>query len=262
MKTTERFSDRVANYVKYRPAYPASVPERLLELGVLHERSIIADIGSGTGLSSIIFLQKGFIVYGVEPNKEMREAGDEFLKDEEGFTSREGTAEASGLPDHSVDVIIAGQAFHWFDAEKAKAEFKRILKPGGHVVLIWNDRRPDASDFLKAYEDLLKMFGTDYAKVNHRNLSEDKFDSFFGKENWKMFSVENHQDFTFEGLKGRLFSSSYVPAEDHPDSPFMISVLKKIFLRYQESTIGGGTVRFEYDTKVYYGKMESENPKI
>lgn len=251
MKTTERFSDRVTNYVKYRPAYPASVPEQLIALGVLNDRSVLADIGSGTGLSSIVFLNKGFIVHGVEPNKEMREAGEEFLKDEEGFISHDGTAEASGLKEHSVDVIIAGQAFHWFDAEKAKAEFKRILKPGGWVVLIWNDRRPDSTDFLRAYEDLLNMFGTDYAKVNHRNINEDHFDSFFGKGEWKTFCVGNHQDFTFEGLKGRLFSSSYVPPEDHPDSPFMISVLKKIFLRYQDE----GTVRFEYDTKVYYGKI-------
>lgn len=251
MKATERFSERVTNYVKYRPAYPASVLERLTELGILSAGSVIADIGSGTGLSSLVFLQKGFAVTGVEPNKEMREAGEEFLKSEKGFTSVDGTAEATGLADHSVDLIIAGQAFHWFDAEKAKAEFKRILKPGAYVVLIWNDRRFDSTDFLRAYEDLLKMFGTDYAKVNHRNINEDHFDSFFGKGEWKMFSVENHQDFNFEGLKGRLFSSSYVPAEDHPDSPFMISVLKKIFLRYQEE----GTVRFEYDTKVYYGKL-------
>ena len=251
MKATERFSERVTNYVKYRPTYPASVPEQLMAAGILSGDSVIADIGSGTGLSSLVFLHKGFIVYGVEPNKEMREAGDEFLKDEEGFVSYDGTAEATGLADHSVDMIIAGQAFHWFDQEKAKIEFKRILKPGGYVVLIWNDRRPDSTDFLRAYEDLLKMFGTDYAKVNHRNINEDHFDLFFGKDKWKMFSVENHQDFNFEGLKGRLFSSSYVPAEDHPDSPFMISVLKKIFLRYQEE----GTVRFEYDTKVFYGKL-------
>jgi SAM-dependent methyltransferase len=148
-------------------------------------------------------------------------------------------------------VIVAAQAFHWFDSEKTKNEFQRILKPGGFVVLMWNDRRTDSTDFLKAYEDLLQMFGTDYNQVNHRNISDERLDAFWGKGNWKMFSEENHQDFNFESLKGRLLSSSYVPGESHPDHAFMLGVLKKIFLRYQEN----GTVRFEYDTKVYYGTL-------
>ncbi|MEO5642425.1 MAG: class I SAM-dependent methyltransferase [Bacteroidia bacterium] len=264
MKTTERFSDRVENYVKYRPDYPAEVYDRLREAGVLTEKSVVADIGSGTGISSLLFLKRGNEVYGIEPNKEMREAAEKMLADEKYFHSIDGTAENTKLEDHSIDVIIAGQAFHWFDAEKAKAEFKRILKPGGNVVLIWNDRRTDATDFLKAYEDLLKMFGTDYLKVNHKNIDEKIFDAFWGTGKWNSFAVENFQDFTYEGLKGRLFSSSYVPAEDHPDSAFMINVLKKIFARYQENlpadswTIrgqSGGTVRFEYDTRVFYGQI-------
>lgn len=251
MKTTERFSDRVDNYVKYRPGYPVEVLSRLREEGILRDGGIIADIGSGTGISSKLFLDAGYEVSGVEPNREMREAAEKLLDGQKNFHSIDATAESTTLPDHSVDLVVAGQAFHWFDAEKAKAEFRRILKPGGNVVLIWNDRRPDSTDFLRAYEDLLKMFGTDYTKVNHRNVDEQIFDAFWGKENWRMFSVYNFQDFNFEGLKGRLFSSSYVPAEDHADSPFMISVLKKIFLRYQEN----GTVRFDYDTKVYYGNL-------
>lgn len=251
MKTTERFSDRVDNYVKYRPGYPVEVLSRLREEGILRDGAIIADIGSGTGISSKLFLDAGYEVFGVEPNREMRDAAEKLLDGQKNFHSVDATAESTTLPDRSVDLVVAGQAFHWFDSEKAKAEFRRILKPGGNVVLIWNDRRPDATDFLRAYEDLLKMFGTDYTKVNHRNVDEQIFDAFWGKGNWRMFSVYNFQDFNFEGLKGRLFSSSYVPAEDHADSPFMISVLKKIFLRYQEN----GTVRFDYDTKVYYGNL-------
>lgn len=255
MKTTERFSDRVANYVKYRPGYPAEVTEQLRALGLLRAGAVIADIGSGTGISSQLFLDADCEVFGIEPNREMREAGEKMLAAHSRFHSIDASAEATTLPDASVDLVVAGQAFHWFDAEKAKAEFKRILKPGGSVALIWNDRRTDSTDFLKAYEDLLKMFGTDYTKVNHKNVDENIFNAFWGEGNWNMFSVENFQDFTFEGLKGRLFSSSYVPPEDHPDSPFMISVLKKIFLRYQEP-MTGGKVRFEYDTKVYYGKLK------
>jgi SAM-dependent methyltransferase len=254
MKTTERFSNRVENYVKYRPAYPGAVAERLSELGLLREGAVIADIGSGTGISSELFLRRGHEVFGIEPNREMRKAGEKLLSSFDRFHSLDATAEATTLPDASVDLVVAGQAFHWFDAEKARAEFLRILKPGGAVVLIWNDRRTDSTDFLRAYEDLLKMFGTDYAKVNHKNVDETIFDAFWGIGNWEMFSVDNFQDFNYAGLKGRLFSSSYVPSEDHPDSAFMLSVLKKIFLRYQEP-VTGGTVRFEYDTKVYYGKL-------
>jgi SAM-dependent methyltransferase len=253
MKTTERFSDRVDNYVKYRPGYPGSVISHLSEIGILNGNSVIADIGSGTGLSAKMFLENGNVVFGIEPNKEMREAGEHFLEAYPNYHSIDATAEKTTLADHSVDVVVAGQAFHWFDRANAKKEFQRILKPGGYVVLIWNDRRTDSSDFLKSYDDLLKMFGTDYNKVNHRNvnLNEEVFDEFFGKGKWKTFSIDNFQEFNFEGLKGRLFSSSYVPAEDHPDSAFMVSVLKKIFARYQEN----GMVKIEYDTRVYYGVL-------
>ncbi len=251
MNTTERFSNRVANYVKYRPGYPVTLTELLRVAGVWNETMKIADVGSGTGISSVIFLEKGNEVFGIEPNKEMREAADVFLENQKQFHSLDATAEHTGLKDHSIDLIIAGQAFHWFDVEKTKIEFQRILKPGGNVVLIWNDRRTESTDFLKSYEDLLKMFGTDYLKVNHKNVDEKIFDPFFGEGNWKTFSIDNFQDFDFAGLKGRLFSSSYVPAEDHADSAFMINVLKKIFTRYQEN----GTVRFEYDTKVFYGQL-------
>lgn len=252
MKTTERFSDRVENYVKYRPTYPVEVLNKLTELGVLTEHSVIADIGSGTGISAWLYLENDFEVFGVEPNAEMRKAAEAYLLPYKRFHSVDGTAEATTLKDHSVNFILAGQAFHWFDVEKAKTEFKRILQPGGNVVLMWNDRRTDSTDFLKAYEDLLKMFGTDYMKVNHKNIDEKVFDKFWGEGNWNSFTVENFQDFDFEGLKGRLFSSSYVPAEDHSDSAFMISVLKKIFTRYQEN----GKVRFEYDTRVFYGQLK------
>jgi SAM-dependent methyltransferase len=248
---TERFSNRVENYVKYRPGYPVELTEHLRNADVWNENAVVADIGSGTGISSEIFLEKGNEVFAVEPNKEMREAAEKILAGKNRFYSIDGTAENTTLQDHSIDLIVAGQAFHWFDVEKTKTEFKRILKPGGNVALMWNDRRTDSTDFLKAYEDLLKMFGTDYMKVNHKNVDEKIFDPFFGKSNWNSFSLENFQDFTFEGLRGRLFSSSYVPAEDHPDSAFMVSVLKKIFARYQEN----GLVRFEYDTKVFYGKL-------
>ncbi len=247
-----RFADRVDNYVKYRPHYPAEVFDFLESEGIIAEGSIIADIGSGTGISAEQLLQRGYTVYGIEPNKEMREAAENILKEFKKFKSVEATAENTKLENNSVNAIVAGQAFHWFDREKTKAEFKRILKPNGQVVLMWNDRRTDTTDFLKVYEDFLQMFGTDYKEVNHKNTQDKKiFTEFFGG-NFNEKSFYNFQDVDFAGLKGRVLSSSYMPGEGHTDYDFMISTLKKIFIRYQEN----GKVKLDYDTKIYYGEIQ------
>ena len=254
-KSTYRFSDRVDYYVKTRPQYPDEIIDLLINEGVLFPGAIIADIGSGTGISSEPFLKHGYTVYAVEPNKEMREAAERSLSQYLGeiFLSTDGSAEKTTLMSSSIDGIIAGQAFHWFNREESKKEFQRILKEKGCVVLMWNDRRTYNTDFLKVYEDFLQLFGTDYKKVNHKNVqNQDVFDSFFGHKNYKTVVLNNAQDLDFEGLKGRVLSSSYMPNEGHNDYDFMISCLKKIFLRYQEK----GTVRIEYDTKIYYGKLE------
>jgi ubiquinone/menaquinone biosynthesis C-methylase UbiE len=251
--TLHRFSDRVENYAKYRPGYPDEVFSFLENEKMLTSGSVIADIGSGTGLSADPLLKKDYTVYGIEPNKEMREAGEKILAAyAQKFISVNGTAENTSLPDQSVDLILAGQAFHWFDRSKAKAEFKRILKPGGYIVLMWNDRQTNTTDFLKVYEDFLQMFGTDYKEVNHKNTQDKKiFDEFFGAGKYQEADFFNYQDVDFAGLKGRVLSSSYMPNEGHPDFDFMIACLKKIFIRYQEK----GTVRLAYDTKIYYGQV-------
>lgn len=241
--------------MKYRPHYPVEVFDFLEQEAVLAKGYAIADVGSGTGISAEPLLKKGYSVYGIEPNREMREAAEKYLKDHAHFTSIEGIAEHTDLPNHSVEVILAGQAFHWFNKEKSQREFKRILKPGGNVVLMWNDRRTDTTDFLKVYEDFLQMFGTDYKEVNHKNTQEkDIFAAFFGGT-FNEKSFYNYQDVDFAGLKGRVLSSSYMPGEDHKDYEFMIYTLKKIFMRYQEN----GKVRLDYDTKIYYGKLHIEN---
>lgn len=251
MDSLNRFSNRVDNYIKFRPNYPTEIISFLSKNGILNQESVIADIGSGTGISSELFLKQGNKVFGVEPNKEMRDASEGLLKNYSNFESLDTTAENTLLGDNSIDLIIAGQAFHWFDKEKCKAEFKRILKPNGTVVLMWNDRRTDSTHFLQAYEDFIKMFATDYLKVNHKNIDEKIFNNFFGESNYKMESFLNFQHFDFEGLKGRILSSSYMPSEEHQDFNFMMSVLKKIFTRFQEK----GKVTIEYDTKIYYGKL-------
>jgi SAM-dependent methyltransferase len=248
---TKRFSSRVDNYIRYRPGYPAEIMDLLRRDCGLHPGSVIADIGSGTGKLTELFLENGNQVFGVEPNREMREAGDRLLQRFLRFRSVAGTAEATGLPDRSVDLITAGQAFHWFDLEPCRLEFSRILKPGGRVAIIWNDRLVDRTTFLAAYEQLLHDFSTDYEQINHRRFNDgEAVRKFFGGA-VQLKNFPNAQLFDFEGLKGRLMSSSYAPEPGQPRHDEMIETLKRIFETHQKD----GRVVFEYETHVYYGQL-------
>jgi SAM-dependent methyltransferase len=246
---TKRFSSRVDNYVRYRPGYPAEIIDLLRQNCGLKKNSMVADIGSGTGKLSELFLKAGCEVFGVEPNKEMREAGAQM--DFENSTSVDGTAEATNLPVQSMDFITAGQAFHWFDHQKCRAEFLRILKRNGWLVIVWNDRRTGTTPFLEDYEKLMLEFGTDYKEVNHRRTDKPEvIEKFFGTPP-RFQNFYNVQHFDFEGLKGRVLSSSYAPEAGHPKYEEMLAALKRIFDARQQN----GTVAFEYDTHVYYGRL-------
>ncbi|HEX8686675.1 MAG TPA: class I SAM-dependent methyltransferase, partial [Pyrinomonadaceae bacterium] len=195
---TTRFSSRVADYVKYRPGYPAEVL-RLLEAECgLTAESVVADVGSGTGLLSELFLKNGNRVYGVEPNAEMREAGERLLAAYANFVSVDGRAEATTLEDGSVDFVTAGQAFHWFDPAGARREFARILRPGGWVVLAWNDRRTAGTPFLEGYERLLLEYGTDYREVSVKYMEESSLSTLFGAARMRTGDFVNEQVFDFE----------------------------------------------------------------
>lgn len=244
-----RFSNRVENYVRYRPTYPAEIIPLLREECGLTPKSLIADIGSGTGKLSEIFLKAGCRVLGVEPNSEMRAAG-EGMKIST-FASIDASAEETTLREQSVDFITAGQSFHWFDRDRCRAEFVRILKPEGWLVIIWNDRKNDTTPFLAAYEKLLGQFGTDYTQSHHRQTDQPEIiHAFFGnKPGFKIF--HNIQYFDFEGLQGRLLSSSYAPLAGQPKHEEMLSELKRIFDAHHRN----GRVAFEYETHVYYGHL-------
>lgn len=248
--STTRFSDRVENYIKYRPGYPAEIIGYLKSEGILKDDSIIADIGSGTGISAELFLKNGNEVYGVEPNKEMREAAERLLKDYSNFISVNGTAEETTLKDNNIDLVTAGQAFHWFDIQKAKVEFKRILKPGGYAVLIWNVKQMGEKPFLQDYENMLIKFCPEFLKVRHENVGEVILNEFFGNS-FEHKTFYNSQVFDFEGLKGRLLSSSYAPSEHDNNYEPMIKTLQQIFETHQQN----GKVLFEYDTNIYTGKL-------
>jgi SAM-dependent methyltransferase len=248
---TQRFSSRVTNYVKYRPSYRAAIIDLLTAKCGLTPDSIVADVGSGTGLLSELFLKAGNRVLGIEPNREMREAGEQLLKDYDRFVSMEATAEATALPDRSVDFITAGQAFHWFDRVRVGAEFGRILKPYGWIVLIWNERRIGSTPFLRSYEQLLRTYSTDYAEVDHKLIDQDVIRAAFPTLSFQFRTFGNEQRFDLEGVTGRLLSSSYAPEDGHPNHAPMLAELAAIFEECQQN----GEIVFEYDTRVNYGQV-------
>ncbi|MCX6029842.1 MAG: class I SAM-dependent methyltransferase [Chloroflexi bacterium] len=249
LRPTERFSTRVENYVKYRPGYPPVVLDLLRAECGLTPAAVVADIGSGTGLLTRLFLEHGNHVYGVEPNREMREAGERLLAAYPNFASVDGAAEATTLPDACADLVTAAQAFHWFDRVKARVEFARI-GPGGWAALIWNERRWTTSPLAEAYERLIAAYGSDYAAVNYDNVGPADLAAFFGGE-YRQARFDNQQRFDFAGLRGRLLSASYAPEPGHPSYEPMLADLRSIFDAHQV----GGTVVFEYDTRVYYGHI-------
>jgi ubiquinone/menaquinone biosynthesis C-methylase UbiE len=246
----QRFSDRVENYVRFRPHYPDQAIEWLRSETGLRPGAVIADVGSGTGISAEPLLRLGCTVFCVEPNQNMRGAAERLLSGYAAFHSVDGTAEATALGDHSVDFVVAAQAFHWFDAPRARAEFSRILKPSGWTVLMWNVRRIDSTPFLRAYEQLLQTYATDYAQVRHENIGDLELKQFFANGAYVTHSVAHEQRFDFEGLKGRLLSSSYAPAEGHPRHQPMLNELADIFDQHQSD----GEVCFQYDTQIHIGR--------
>jgi SAM-dependent methyltransferase len=248
---TERFSSRVDDYVRYRPSYPAGIV-RLLERDCgLTSDSVIADVGLGTGLLAKLFLESGYSVSGVEPNAEMREAGEVFLAGFPKFRSVHGSAEQTALPGSSVDLIVAAQAFHWFDAAAARQEFHRILRPPGWVALIWNERIVPGGGFLKGYEEMLYRYAPEYRQVDHRQIDAGRLTGFFGHGDWTLATFYNSQDFDFAGVRGRLLSSSYAPPAGSDNYQPMLDELERLFAAYDRH----GRVSFIYDTKVYYGML-------
>ncbi len=248
---TKRFSDRVDNYVKFRPSYPIELINHLKKNKIITTGQNIADIGSGTGIFSELLLNTNNKVYTVEPNNEMRLAAEKSLKNKPNFISVDGSAEKTTLEENSIDIITAAQSFHWFALEKTKKEFLRILKPNGFIVLIWNVRKTEGYPFLTEYENLLKSHCSDYSQVNHRNIGLEKIMYIIDPKKIQKFSCKNVQDFEFEGLKGRLKSSSYTPTEEQPEYTMLMEDLAKLFNKFQVN----GKVQFQYDCEMYFGPI-------
>lgn len=245
-----RFSSRVQNYVRYRPGYPAALAGFVEEKLGLASGSVIADVGSGTGKLSELFLEHGYRVIAIEPNDEMREPAEALKERYPDFVNLAGQAESLPLEDRSVQAVMAGQAFHWFDPEKTRGEFARVLAPGGLVMLVWNDRSPDATPFLRAYERLLTERCPEYSEIASRYANEDVLRGFFGAAGYSEERFYNEQVFDWEGLKGRALSSSYVPASG-PEGEAFLSELEEIFTQHNEE----GRVAFVYTTQLFYGRL-------
>lgn len=251
MDSKERFSNRVDTYVKYRPTYPGEAIDYLYDVVGLRLQGEVADIGAGTGIFSELLVQRGSHVTAVEPNQEMREAAEQKLGGEQNFRTVSGSAEATGLPDQSVDFIVCAQAFHWFDRSATQKEFRRILKTGGKVVLIWNSRLTHGTPFREEYDRLLHTFGTDYHKLNHKNISPEALASFFKAGEMHEARFTNGQAFDFEGLRGRLLSSSYSPVPGDDNYEPMIQELRNLFDRNKQD----GKVSFDYETELFWGEI-------
>ena len=247
----QRFSTRVNDYVRYRPSYPTALLDLLRGECALRPGHGIADIGSGTGFLSELFLKNGNRVYGIEPNKEMRQAGEEYLASYDGFSSIDGSAESTTLDDNSVDFVTAGQSFHWFEPDSARREFARILKPGGWMVIAWNDRRMEEAPFTRAYENILERFGIDYKKVKDSYPETDRIRGFLS--NFVQRDLPNQQILDWDSLCGRLRSSSFTPPEGHPNFAPIIDELRRLFDAHQQDS----QVRMDYFTRIYFGHLQA-----
>jgi len=251
MRPTERFSGCADNYARYRPGYPRGALELLERRCGLGPAALVADVGSGTGILTELLLSSGAHVIAVEPNDAMRAAAEAQLANHPRFRSVSGTAEATTLASKSIDIWVAGQAFHWFDGPATRREALRVIKKGGWGALLWNERPLDPGAFLGDYETLLRRHAPEYTAIKARRAEETSMREFFGGA-MERATFPNEQRLDFAGLQGRLLSSSYAPQPGEPEYEPMMAGLREVFRRHERD----GHIVFPYLTLVYFAQLK------
>jgi SAM-dependent methyltransferase len=248
---TSRFTGRVESYRRFRPSYPPAVVDLLRREYALDSNSTIADIAAGTGILTELLLAAGLSVVAVEPNEEMRAACATLEPQYPKLKILDGSAEATTLPSYSIDLITVAQAMHWFDMGKARAEFARILKPGGYCAILYNHRRRSGDRFHDGYEQLLRDYGVDYREVQGRHIPEEKIAAFFAPSEVKCATFPNPQSLDREALEGRILSASYMPQPGPPRFEAMRSAIQCLFSENE----GNGKVTLQQDCVVCRGRL-------
>jgi ubiquinone/menaquinone biosynthesis C-methylase UbiE len=243
-----RFSSRAALY-QNRARYPHALLDYLRASCGLTPDMVIADIGSGTGFLTVLLLENGNRVYAVEPNAEMRAVADELFTDIPLFTSLTGTAEQLPIKDASVDMVTVGQALHWFEVDKARVEFQRVLKPTGKVVVVDNRPRSDDSEFMQACRAFEQKYFLDFGTAAEPPARVVKL--FTGIEIQKkqipfIFSCSEkifRDGFLSSSLAPEAGSQAYTQCEES---------LHNLFVQYQAL----GKVQLSFETAIYCGRFK------
>ena len=251
---TQRFSARAGAYARARPGYPDAAIAALAGALAIPPGATIVDLGCGTGLSSEAFLRAGFRVIGVEPNQAMRAHAAQLCEQQRRFAVVEGRAEATTLDAACADLLIAAQAFHWFDVPATRTEALRILRAPHLAALLWNDRRTQGSEFARGYEALLMRYGTNYVEVQRAHERPDRVEQFFGNDHWRTIRVAHSTPLDFDELAQRLNSASYAPPPSDARYRPMMQSLRELFVATQRD----GMVGMEFETRIHFGQMQPD----
>jgi ubiquinone/menaquinone biosynthesis C-methylase UbiE len=230
---TERFSGRVQAYLAYRPRFPREIVPFLREHGALRSGAVIADVGAGTGMLAEIFLEAGHRVLAVEPNVEMLEACRVLAAQHPALEVVEGSAEATTLPDASVDLIAVGRAMHWFDWPRAHREFQRILKPGGWVLVATNGHRDSGAPVSNRLSEILRKWRTDSAEADTRRDFSDRLQEFLDTSSWQRTTLHHAMTVDFATLLGYAESLTAIPRPGERGYDGMVAELRAVFEEYQ-----------------------------